>query len=147
VLGWVGVDFRRAGRFRYQGSLSGAYKTATNLPKQFANLQQIHVNTDMTDTLHEEGVGEGAGVATFHLWRMPPISDWQQLPGWEVFINLLPFFWYFAGRGEENCAIFTCLPGLPGGQPKQRLSGVRNMFPNRKIIKSHSAVLPKILKF
>lgn len=41
------------------------------------------------------GCVEVRGGATFHLWRMPPISDWQQLPGWEVFINLLPFLFIF----------------------------------------------------
>lgn len=95
MVGWVLLP----------GSLTGGYKIATNLPKQFANLQQMHVNTDMTDTRHKKHTGlEGGGCAwpgwmgwlgvafksesaggwvcgrTSHLWRMPSISDWQQLP-------------------------------------------------------------------
>lgn len=54
MVGWVLLP----------GSLTGGYKIATNLPKQFANLQQMHVNTDMTDTRHKKHTGlEGGGCA------------------------------------------------------------------------------------
>lgn len=80
------------------------------------------------------GVGGVEGVrsvATFHLWQMPPISDWQQLPGWEVFINLLLFFFLPAEAKKIVRFVFFCLPGLLGSRVTQNWrSGIRNILPN-----------------
>lgn len=87
----------------------------------------------MTDTLAAKGavavksggvMGVGGvegvrSVATFHLWQMPPISDWQQLPGWEVFINLLLFFFLPAEAKKivRFVFFFFCLSSRVAGQP------------------------------